>query len=732
MHSGLNSLNGSNGKLPEMRHNYSSSTNNVNINLHMSNNGSQTPHTVSTHASMHANTHTQQVMLGNHICHPSMDNDSVLESDGEDRQQPVINSPVLFSSMNSINGSVNNNNNKNNNIDSNNTSNNNSTKQSIIYNKEKCESVGIVIGMETDASKDNSINRSDSNDDSSGDINGLNNLDLIHLKTNDLIKPPSELELNENALVNKSESMVTTTTRRQQMLNITGDGDTCNEEGMDSPAISDIYTPDSIANSGGKEMTTVVAIDLEKTIDTKDVSMILSVLCGSTATNSVRTNTKDIETQIRQCTMDSAKTNTNTNTNTIDTNVNGNINQDTNNSDAGIRISLDNNVNDDDEKEKEKEKDKGKDKDKDNDNDNGVSATDQDQGIPSTELDHASQKKEKYKQENEGKDKDENKDKDKDKDERKMDQLKGFESEENCVMTGSEAKLRQTLTEEVEQMNNTNSKNEQNAAMAIQIELAREIEKEIERQREREKEKEKEKEMGIISSNDEKEEDLRKRNRNANRNKITKNEEKENKDNYIEHEITIDKLKDGSTKKNTKKISVNDSKNNNFVRNEKQNGESCNNNNDGDKKENSSKILKKRLEQAFRSFVEQFWITLIAIIFCLIDTIISFLFQNYNILWLFMIECMIVITINFLTFRDSNQFLYKMCKDSKYCFQKSMGDCFEVCCLLGININTNNTEDITSTIGTIDFHDQTYQTYQTTHTNYSNPNERFDIALPTR
>ena len=90
-----------------MRPNHSSGYSTNDINIRMSNNGSQTPHTVSTKASARANTHTQQ-MLGNHICQPS---NSVFECDGEDRQRPIINSLVLFSSMNSINTSINGNNN---------------------------------------------------------------------------------------------------------------------------------------------------------------------------------------------------------------------------------------------------------------------------------------------------------------------------------------------------------------------------------------------------------------------------------------------------------------------------------------------------------------------------------------------------------------------------------------------------------------------------------------------
>ena len=141
----------------------------------------------------------------------------------------------------------------------------------------------------------------------------------------------------------------------------------------------------------------------------------------------------------------------------------------------------------------------------------------------------------------------------------------------------------------------------------------------------------------------------------------------------------------------------------------------------------SKKKIAKKVGLIYEGLFRQFWMTLIAFIFFIIDIFINTLFQDYQLLWLFMIQCIITVTVNFLAFRDSHVFvkhlyydwvrpaiLCMLCWDyscldcckignckGKNCNDIDVGKCLGdlmdyVCCMSGLINNDNESENDSS------------------------------------
>lgn len=72
------------------------------------------------------------------------------------------------------------------------------------------------------------------------------------------------------------------------------------------------------------------------------------------------------------------------------------------------------------------------------------------------------------------------------------------------------------------------------------------------------------------------------------------------------------------------------------------------------------KKINDKISLVYAGLLRQFWLTSIACLFFIIDIIINTIFHSYDLLWLFSIQCIITVTVNFLSFRDSNVFIVQL------------------------------------------------------------------------
>ena len=101
----------------------------------------------------------------------------------------------------------------------------------------------------------------------------------------------------------------------------------------------------------------------------------------------------------------------------------------------------------------------------------------------------------------------------------------------------------------------------------------------------------------------------------------------------------------------------------------------------------------RKLKLAYSGLLYQFRITVITIVVCIIDLVLNTIFQDYNLLWIFMIDVMINVSLNFIVYSDSRHFV-------KQSFKAIVGVCrdkssflIDVCCCMAYHIPNDNDND---------------------------------------
>ena len=84
----------------------------------------------------------------------------------------------------------------------------------------------------------------------------------------------------------------------------------------------------------------------------------------------------------------------------------------------------------------------------------------------------------------------------------------------------------------------------------------------------------------------------------------------------------------------------------------------------------------------YNGLIRQFRITLLAIMVCAIDLVSNTIWMDYNMLWLFMIDCCAVVILNFIAFRDSQYFIMHLFQISAKFGCESCTYLIDVCCCM--------------------------------------------------
>ena len=89
-----------------------------------------------------------------------------------------------------------------------------------------------------------------------------------------------------------------------------------------------------------------------------------------------------------------------------------------------------------------------------------------------------------------------------------------------------------------------------------------------------------------------------------------------------------------------------------------------------------------KLSKIYNGLLRQFYVTLIAITVCGIDLVINTIGQNYNLLFFFMIDTCVVVSVNFLAFRDSQEFVLSKFHIFLDRFCQFCAFCSDICCCM--------------------------------------------------
>ena len=99
-------------------------------------------------------------------------------------------------------------------------------------------------------------------------------------------------------------------------------------------------------------------------------------------------------------------------------------------------------------------------------------------------------------------------------------------------------------------------------------------------------------------------------------------------------------------------------------------------------KEKEKEKEKEKLRLVYKGLLRQFRVTFLSIAVCAIDLIINTIWMDYNTLWIFMIDSSIIVTLNFLAFRDSIMFVQRNFEWIKSVSCDSCSVFIDLCCCM--------------------------------------------------
>ena len=103
-----------------------------------------------------------------------------------------------------------------------------------------------------------------------------------------------------------------------------------------------------------------------------------------------------------------------------------------------------------------------------------------------------------------------------------------------------------------------------------------------------------------------------------------------------------------------------------------------------------------KFQQFYQGLLQQYKITAVSLILCMINVTINTIYhnQNYKLTWIFMIDIMLTVTVNFLAFHDSQELILKyinICRDKAAQFSVICVDI--ICCMFCVNREDSSSHD---------------------------------------